>query len=244
MPSTRLPGGSGPSIRRWPWRSGASGPDCWRFRSAGVRRPWPPSTRRRGWTPSHPLVAAERLELAELLGQSETADAVAREHVDAAASDDEAVDCALLHAVAARRGGRDAAAAAILEMPRVQARRAGRPNLRAFNFAAAASRHDAAALAEWWLVEAALADGEGPDDTLAHPLAFAGCGNISSRATRGRCRGRGRLPACARRLARSSRRFGSTGGAPRHRRSTPGGGGLSRKRAGLRNGGAARGLGA
>ncbi len=105
----------------------------------------------------HPLVAAERMELAAGLARYDLVDSIAAVAIVAAASDDEAVDLALLHAELATRAGRGASAATSLEAPRVMALRPARADLRAFALAGATLKRDSAALADGLEAEAALA---------------------------------------------------------------------------------------
>ena len=104
--------------------------------------------------PAHPLVAAERLELAVALDRLESAGDIARSFVAAAASDDAAVDLALAYAETAIRIGRAETAAEILRTPRVRDCRSARVDLRAFELAIAVRRRDAGALADAFAAEA------------------------------------------------------------------------------------------
>ncbi len=124
---------------------------------------------------AHPLVAAARLELADAAGEHAAVDDIAREALDSARSDDEAVDFALLHAGMALRAGREAAAAESLGAPRVRGRRPARADLRAFELALTIRRHDRAGLANAFLAEAArLANEPGEERGQANALAAAG----------------------------------------------------------------------
>jgi tetratricopeptide (TPR) repeat protein len=105
--------------------------------------------------PAHPLVAAQRFELALGLDRLETADQIARAFVGAAASDDEAVDFALGYAEVRIRAGRADAAREVLRTPRIRARRSARVDLRAAELAIAVRQRDPAALAEAFADEAA-----------------------------------------------------------------------------------------
>jgi tetratricopeptide (TPR) repeat protein len=111
--------------------------------------------------PAHPLVAADRLQLVEAQGSGAGADALALELIAQAASDDEAVDLALLHAELALRAGRDAAAAASLQQPRVRERLSARADLRALGLVVAIRARDATALHDGFLAEAEHAAGKG-----------------------------------------------------------------------------------
>ncbi len=104
--------------------------------------------------PAHPLVAAERLELAMELNRFEAAAEIARAFVTAAASDDEAVDLALAHAETAIRVGRADVAAELLSGPRVRRRRPARVDLRALELAIAVRKRDVAGLADGLASEA------------------------------------------------------------------------------------------
>jgi Tfp pilus assembly protein PilF len=106
--------------------------------------------------PAHPLVAAERFELALQLGRVERADQIARAFIAAARDDDDAVDFALAYAEAAIRSGRSAAAGEALRTPRVECCRWRRADLRAFELAIAVQQRDAAALANAFAAEAAV----------------------------------------------------------------------------------------
>jgi len=127
--------------------------------------------------PTHPLVSAERITLGERLGRGDAVDALARELVAAAGSDDAAVDLALSAAGVALRAGRDAAGGACLEAPGVAARRGARADLRAFELALAIRRRDGVAVAS---TVAAQADtgGAGADDARARANALAAAGAI------------------------------------------------------------------
>ena len=117
--------------------------------------------------PGHPVVAVERLQLVESLSGGAAADALAPELIAQAASDDEAVDVALFHAELALRAGRDAAAVASLELPRVVGQRAGRADLRALAFVLAVRARDATALHDAFVAEAEHAAGKGPGEPLS-----------------------------------------------------------------------------
>ena len=97
--------------------------------------------------PAHSLVAMDRLQLVDALAGGAAADALAPELMAQAATDDEAVDLALLHAELAIRGGRDAAALASLQHLRVGGQRGARADLRALELVLrdpGAGRHRAA----------------------------------------------------------------------------------------------------
>ena len=98
--------------------------------------------------PTHPLVAADRLELALALDRRDAAGEIARAFLLAAERDDEAVDFALVCAEAIFDPARPDAAVEILQTPRVQACRPARANLRALELALAVVRRDPRALAD------------------------------------------------------------------------------------------------
>jgi len=104
--------------------------------------------------PTHPLLAAERLELALALDRRDAAGEIARAFVVAAAHDDEAVDFALLYAESIFDPSNSDAAVEILQAPRVQACRAARADLRALELALAVVRRDPRALADAFAVAA------------------------------------------------------------------------------------------
>ena len=115
----------------------------------------------------HPLVAADRLQLCEIVTGGPAADALAPDLIAQAATDDDAIDLALLHAEIALRAGRDAAAAASLATPRVHDHRGARADLRALELALAIRGRDAAALQAGFLGEADLAAGKGPGEAAS-----------------------------------------------------------------------------
>ena len=98
--------------------------------------------------PTHPLVAAERLELALALDRRDAAGEIARAFLLAAEREDEAVDFALLYVEAIFDPRSPDAALEILQTPRVQACRPARADLRALELALAVVRRDPAALAD------------------------------------------------------------------------------------------------
>ncbi len=98
--------------------------------------------------PAHPVVAAERLELALALDRREAAGELARAFLRAAERDDEAVDFALMYAEAIFDPARPDEAVELLQTPRVQACRPARADLRALELALAVVRRDPAALAD------------------------------------------------------------------------------------------------
>lgn len=126
--------------------------------------------------PGHPLVAADRLQLAETVTGGAAADALAPALIEQAASDDEAVDLALLHVELALRAGRDEAAAASLASPRVRQQRGARPDLRALELVLAVRARDAGALHEAFVAEAdhAADKGAGEARSAADALVAAG----------------------------------------------------------------------
>jgi tetratricopeptide (TPR) repeat protein len=107
--------------------------------------------------PGHPVLAAERIELALALDRGQDAADIARAFVAAATRDDDAVDIALLFAELSSRLDAAAEARALLDEPRVRACRAARPDLRAVLLALAVRNHDAAALADAFAGEAEIA---------------------------------------------------------------------------------------
>ncbi|HZL18393.1 MAG TPA: hypothetical protein VFG23_11680 [Polyangia bacterium] len=127
--------------------------------------------------PAHPLVAAERLELAFALDRLDQADEIARAFVTAAVSDDEAVDLALAYAETAIRVGRAESAAELLRRARLRGARPARADLRAFELAIAVRGRDAPALADAFIAEA---------DT---PVAAGGDGAIVALTAAGAIRG-------------------------------------------------------
>ncbi|HTB56519.1 MAG TPA: hypothetical protein VLC06_01525 [Polyangia bacterium] len=104
--------------------------------------------------PTHPLVAAERLELALALDRRDAAGEIARAFVLAAARDDEAVDFALVYAESIFDPASPDAAVEILQVPRVRACRGARADLRALELALAIVRRDPRALADAFAVGA------------------------------------------------------------------------------------------
>ena len=98
--------------------------------------------------PTHPLVAAERLELALALDRRDAAEEIARAFLLAAARDDEAIDFALGYAEAIFEPARSDAAVEILQTPRVHSSRSARADLRALELALAVVRRDPRALAD------------------------------------------------------------------------------------------------
>jgi tetratricopeptide (TPR) repeat protein len=104
--------------------------------------------------PTHPLVAAERLELALALDRPEAAAEIARGFVVAAARDDEAVDFALAYAETVFDPANPDAAVEILQTPRVRACRPARADLRALELALAVVRRDTRALSDAFAAEA------------------------------------------------------------------------------------------
>ena len=84
-----------------------------------------------------------------------------------AATEDEAVDLALLHAELAIRGGRDAAALASLENLRVGGERGARADLRALELVLAIRARDASALHDAFLAEADQATGKGAGEAAS-----------------------------------------------------------------------------
>jgi tetratricopeptide (TPR) repeat protein len=128
--------------------------------------------------PTHPGVAAERVELALALDRGAAAAQIVRDFVGAASRDDDAVDVALLFAVIA--GPTEAAdAAALLAEPRLLACRGSRVDLRAAQLAVAVRNHDPAALAAALISEAEAAPGtDGP--ARVHALIAAGAVRASA----------------------------------------------------------------
>jgi cellulose synthase operon protein C len=135
--------------------------------------------------PAHPLVAAERLELAVGLDRLENAGEIARAFVAAARSDDEAVDLALAYAETAIRVGRAEAAAQILQTARVQSCRSARVDLRAFELAIAVRRRDAGALADAFAAEAQAEADPGPGLDLSGDLRWKASALCAAGAIRG-----------------------------------------------------------
>ncbi|HEY4395691.1 MAG TPA: tetratricopeptide repeat protein [Polyangia bacterium] len=118
--------------------------------------------------PAHPLLAAERIELALALDQREAAGDVARAFVADAARDDEAVDLALAYAEAIFDPAHADPAIEILQAPRIRARHPVRSDLRAAEIAIAVRKGDPHALAEAFVVEAdAGTAGDGASKTAA-----------------------------------------------------------------------------
>jgi tetratricopeptide (TPR) repeat protein len=128
--------------------------------------------------PAHPVVAVDRLQLLETLSGAAAADALIPDLIAQAASDDDAVDLALLHAETAIRGGRDAAAAASLSIPRVRERRGARADLRALELVLAIRARDASALHDGFLAEAEYAAGKGPGEAASAADALVAAGAI------------------------------------------------------------------
>ena len=112
--------------------------------------------------PAHPLLAAERIELALALDRREAAGEIAQAFVGGAERDDEAVDLALAYAEAIFDPAHRDPALEILQAPRVRARLPARANLRATELAIAVVKHDARGLAEAFAAEAdAGTEGDG-----------------------------------------------------------------------------------
>jgi tetratricopeptide (TPR) repeat protein len=128
--------------------------------------------------PTHPAVAIDRLRLVEALSGGAAADALALELCEQAGGDDDAVDLALFHAEAAIRGGRDAAAAGCLALPRVRGRRAARADLRALELVLALRARDGSALHDAFLGEAEQITGKGPGDVVSAADAMVTAGAI------------------------------------------------------------------
>jgi tetratricopeptide (TPR) repeat protein len=128
--------------------------------------------------PTHPAVAMDRLRLVDALQGGPAADALAPELSAQAATDDEAVDLALLHAEIAIRGGRDAAAVATLQDPRVRGQRGARADLRALELVLAIRGRDAAALCDALVGEADHAAGKGAGEATSAADALVGAGAI------------------------------------------------------------------
>ncbi len=157
--------------------------------------------------PTHPLVAAERLELAFGLDRLDQATEIARAFVAAAASDGEAVDLALAYAEAAIRVGRAESAAELLGGARLRAARPARVDLRAFELAVAVRGRDAPALADALLAEADTpAGGDGASASLALTAAGAIRGAALGEAAVGEALFRRALTSGAERAARPARR--------------------------------------
>ena len=119
--------------------------------------------------PTHPLLAAERIEIALALDRREAAGDVARAFVADAARDDEAVDLALATAEAIFDPANPDPAIEILQTPRIRARRGVRSDLRAAELAIAVRRGDPRALAEAFAAEA---DGETAGDGASKSAAL------------------------------------------------------------------------
>ena len=128
--------------------------------------------------PTHPVLAWERLQLAESLGRGEQVDAMAAEMLDAAGDDDHAVDLALLHAELAARAGRDESVRATLEHARVRARRGERGDVRALELALAVRRRDPQALHDALVDEAGRATGRVGADVTSAAGALVAAGAI------------------------------------------------------------------
>ena len=128
--------------------------------------------------PAHPVVATDRLLLVEALAGGAAADALAPTLIADAATDDDAVDLALLHAETAIRAGRDAAAAASLSIQRVRDRRGGRADLRALELVLAIRARDAAALHDGFVAEAEHAGGKGTGEAASAADALVAAGAI------------------------------------------------------------------
>ncbi len=128
--------------------------------------------------PAHPVVATDRLLLVEALAGGAAADALAPTLIADAATDDDAVDLALLHAETAIRAGRDTAAAASLSIQRVRDRRGGRVDLRALELVLAIRARDAAALHDGFVAEAEHAGGKGTGEAASAADALVAAGAI------------------------------------------------------------------
>ena len=128
--------------------------------------------------PAHLAVAMDRLLLVEAQTGGAAADALAPALIADAATNDDAVDLALLHAEAAVRGGRDAAAAASLSAPRVRERRGARADLRALELVLAFRARDAAAAHDGFVAEADHAAGKGPGEAASAADALVAAGAI------------------------------------------------------------------
>jgi len=125
--------------------------------------------------PTHPLVAAERFELAMALDRRDAADEIARAFLVVAERDDEAVDFALACAEAIFDPAHPDAAVEILQTPRVQSCRPARADLRALELALALVRRDPRALAEAFTVGA---DSETHADTRSKIGALIAAGAV------------------------------------------------------------------
>ena len=143
-----------PSIASWRSRCGASGRGCRPARLDAPADALASLEEAARLDPAHPVVATDRLLLVEALAGGAAADALAPTLIADAATDDDAVDLALLHAETAIRAGRDAAAAASLSIQRVRDRRGGRVDLRALELVLAIRARDAAALHDGFVAEA------------------------------------------------------------------------------------------
>jgi cellulose synthase operon protein C len=118
--------------------------------------------------PGHPLVAAERIDLALALDRRDVAGEIAQAFIVGAARDDEAVDLALGYAETIFDPANPDPALEILEAPRIRARRPARAALRATELAVAIMRHDSQALAEAFAAEADAETGaDGGSSTAA-----------------------------------------------------------------------------
>ena len=104
--------------------------------------------------PAHPLLAADRVDLALALDRRETADETARGFLLAAADDDEAVDFALAYAETIFDPANPDRVVEILQTPRVHARRPARADLRAVELSLAIVKRDSKALSEAFAAEA------------------------------------------------------------------------------------------
>ena len=128
--------------------------------------------------PAHSVVAMDRLQLVDALAGGAAADALAPELMAQAATEDEAVDLALLHAELAIRGGRDAAALASLQNLRVGGQRGARADLRALQLVLAIRARDASALHDAFLAEADQATGKGAGEAASAADALVAAGTI------------------------------------------------------------------
>ena len=129
--------------------------------------------------PTHPVVAAERLELALLLDRRDAAGEIARAFLVAAEHDDEAVDFALVYAEAIFDPASPDPAVELLQSPRVQACRASRADLRALELALAVVRRDPAAVADAF---AAGADAQTHADSGSKVAALVAAGAVRAGA--------------------------------------------------------------
>lgn len=103
--------------------------------------------------PAHPLLAADRIDLALALDRRETADEIARGFLLAAGDDDGAVDFALAYAETIFDPADPDRVVEILQTPRVHGRRPARADLRAFELALAIVKRDSKALSEAFAAE-------------------------------------------------------------------------------------------